>query len=434
MMKICLISPPFPFSGKVPMAPPVLEYLMALTLKAMPDAEIEILDANIREPAPDKIKADLIAISSMTATITWSYKFSDELRALGKKVVLGGIHPTSLPEESKLHADAVVVGEAESVWSDVLRDALGGGLRDFYYGERLMLDDIPLPIPMKGPYKFRAVFTARGCPYKCSFCSVRRFFGDTLRCRPVEKVVEEVEKCTGSIYFNGDDNIWGGDIKRSIELFKGLSKSQKKWWYGFGDLRAPQSPHGDELLKAAKKSGLFSVWAGWETSSGEGLKMYHADSKQGKDRESAVRKIKKYGIDVTLFVVLGSRSDTPADFDSVVNLAKRLGVVIHPVLLTPLPGTELYDEYRPYLLKDRGWEYYTGASAVFEHPVMSPDEIEEKYYRTSLELLSTKRILMHMFEIPLSGFPMTHLLSLMKQIPMKRAMEKAYEKWKCERK
>lgn len=161
--------------------------------------------------------------------------------------------------------------------------------------------------------------------------------------------------------------------------------------------------------------------------------MYHAAAKQGTDREEAVRKIKKYGIDVTLFVVLGGRTDTAADFDSVIDLAKRLGVVIHPVLLTPLPGTELYEEYKPYLLKERGWEYYTGASAVFEHPTMSPDEIEERYYRTSLELLSTKRILMHLFEIPLSGFPMTHLLSLMKQIPVKRAMNKAYEKWKKER-
>jgi radical SAM superfamily enzyme YgiQ (UPF0313 family) len=399
----------------------------------MPGAELELIDANIHEPAPEDIKADMIGISSMTATITWSYKFSDELRALGKKVVLGGIHPTALPDEAKQHADAVVVGEAESVWADVLRDVQDGDLREFYYGQRLQLDNIPLPIPIEGPYKFRAVFIARGCPYKCSFCSVRRFFGDTIRCRPVDKVLKEVEKCTGRIYFNGDDNIWGGDFSRSIELFTELSRASKKWWYGFGDLRAPQSPLGDELLKAAKKSGLFSVWAGWETSSGEGLKMYYAAAKQGKNREEAVKKIKKYGIDVTLFVVLGGRNDTAADFDNVIDLAKRLGVMIHPVLLTPLPGTELYDEYKPYLLKDRGWEYYTGASAVFEHPTMSPEEIEERYYTTSLELLSTKRILMHLFEIPLSGFPMTHLLSLMKQIPMKRAMKKAYEKWKKER-
>ena len=414
------------------MAPPVLEYLGALTLKAMPDAELELIDANVHEPVPRDIEADLTGISSMTATITWSYEFSDELRKLGKKVILGGIHPTALPEEAKMHADAVVVGEAESIWHEVLRDTRDGCLKPFYYGKRLPLDEMPLPLAdsLKGPYKFRAVFTMRGCPYKCTFCSVRKFFGDTIRYRPVENVADEVEKCTGMIYFNGDDNIWGGDLKRSIELFTRLSRGKKKWWYGFGDLRAPQSPPGDELLEAARKSGLFSVWAGWETSSGEGLRLYHAEAKQGKDREEAVRKIKKYGIDVTLFVVLGSRSDTADDFDRVIDLAKRLGVVIHPVLLTPLPGTELYEEYRPYLLKDRGWEYYTGVNAVFEHPTMSPEEREEKFYRTSLELLSMKRILMHLFEIPLRGFPMTHVLSLMKQIPMKRAMEKAYKEWK----
>ncbi|VVB93727.1 B12 binding domain protein [uncultured archaeon] len=412
------------------MSPPILEYLGALTLKAMPVAELELIDANANEPQPSGIRADLIGISSVTATITWSYKFSDELRKLGKKVILGGIHPTALPEEAKLHADAVVVGEAESVWHEVLRDAHDGCLKPFYYGQRQPLDDLPLPLAVKGPYKFRAVFTMRGCPYKCIFCSVRKFFGDTIRYRPVDNVAAEVEKFAGRIYFNGDDNIWGGDLKRSIELFTKLSTGKKKWWYGFGDLRAVQSPLGDEMLEAARKSGLCSVWAGWETSSGEGLRMYHAEAKQGKDREEAVRKIKSYGIDVTLFVVLGGRSDTADDFDRVIDLAKRLGVAIHPVLLTPLPGTELYEEYKPYLLKDRGWEYYTGVNAVFEHPAMSPEEREEKFYKTSLELLSTKRILMHLFEIPLRGFPMTHVLSLMKQIPMKRAMERAYREWK----
>ncbi len=412
------------------MAPPILEYLGALTLKAMPDAELELIDANTNEPRPSDIRADLIGISSVTATITWSYKFSDELRKLGKKVILGGIHPTALPEEAKLHADAVVVGEAESVWHEVLRDAQDGCLKPFYYGRRQPLDDLPLPLAVKGPYKFRAVFTMRGCPYKCIFCSVRKFFGDTIRYRPVDDVAGEVEKCKGRIYFNGDDNIWGGDLKRSIELFTKLAEGKKKWWYGFGDLRAVQSPLGDEMLEAARKSGLCLVWAGWETSSGKGLRMYHAEAKQGKDREEAVRKIKSYGIDVTLFVVLGGRSDTADDFDRVIDLAKRLGVAIHPVLLTPLPGTELYEQYKPYLLKDKGWEYYTGVNAVFEHPTMSPEEREEKFYKTSLELLSTKRILMHLFEIPLRGFPMTHVLSLMKQIPMKRAMERAYREWR----
>lgn len=434
-MKVCLISPPFPFSGKVPIVPPILEYLGALTLKAVPDAELELIDANIKEPLPQDINADIVGITAMTATVTWTYDFSDKLRKRGIRVVLGGIHPTALPLEAKEHADSVVVGEAESVWGEVLSDARNNSLRPFYYGERLPLDDIPFPLAgyLKGSYKFRAVFTMRGCPYKCTFCSVRKFFGDTIRYRPIEKVVEEVEKCTGKIYFNGDDNIWGVDIKRSIELFTELAKGSKKYWYGFGDLRAPQLPEGDRLLKAARESGLFSVWAGWETSSGEGLRMYHASAKQGTNRDDAVKKIKDNGIDVTLFVVLGGRSDSLDDFKRVLGLAERLSVNIHPVLLTPLPGTELYDEYRPYLMKDKGWEFYTGVNAVFEHPLMSPEEREENFYRVSLELMSTARIVRHLFEIPLAGFPMTHLLSLMEQLPMKRAMNKSFEEWKKER-
>lgn len=431
-MKVCLIFPPFPFSGRVPISPPFLEYLAALTKKAMPDAELQLIDANVSEPGAEDIEADLVGISSMTATVTWVYKFSDELRRLGKKVVLGGIHPTALPEEAKQHADSVVVGEAESVWPEVLRDAKYRSMKPFYFGERLPLDDIPRPLVdmLKGPYKFRAVFTMRGCPYRCSFCSVRKFFGDTIRYRPIANVVEEVEKCTGKIYFNGDDNIWGGDISRSIELFTALSRGSKKYWYGFGDLRAPQGKAGERLLKAARSSGLFSVWAGWETSSGEGLKMYHASAKQGRNREESIKRIKDQGIDVVLFVVLGGRTDTADDFKRVVELAERLGVGIHPVILTPLPGTELYEEYGPYLLKGKGWEYFTGTHVVFEHPNMDPGEIEEKFYGVSLELLSLRRILRHLPEIPYKGFPMTHLLSLMKQLPMRRAMQKAYSDWK----
>lgn len=431
-MKVAIISPQFPFSGRVPLVPPILEYLGALTQRAQPDAEIQLIDANVSELRPHDIVADLIGISSMTATVTWAYRFADDLRTLGKRVVLGGIHPTALPVEAKKHADAVVVGEAESAWGKLLNDALRGKLDPFYYGERLGLDDLPLPLTgrLKGPYKFRAVFTARGCPYKCSFCSVRKFFGDTIRYRPIKSVAQEIETCTEKIYFNGDDNIWGGDAQRSIDLFTELAKGTKKYWYGFGDLRAPQSPSGDKLLAAARKSGLFSVWAGWETSSSEGLKTYHASAKQGRDREDAVKRIKDHGIDVTLFVVLGGRTDVAGDFDRAVALAGRLGVSIHPVLLTPLPGTELYDEYKPYLLPDKGWDFFTGVNSVFEHPTMSPREREKKYYETSLNLLSSRRIMSHLCEISRKGFPMSHLLSLMMQIPMKRAMHKAYAEWK----
>lgn len=427
-MKVLLVFPPMPLSGRVPAAPPVLEYLGALTRRAMPDVELELFDAHVREFDVATVDADLVGISVMTATATWAYRTADALRARGVPVVLGGIHVTALPEEAAQHADAVVIGEAESVWAETLADAATGRLQQFYRGERLPLDDLPKPLfgELPGHYRFRAIFTARGCPHRCTFCSVRRFFGDTVRFRPIEHVVAEVASVPGSMYFNGDDNIWGTDVDRSIELFGRLATEAHKPWYGFGDLRSVQGERGDELVRAAHASGLFNVWVGWEGDEGK-LSSYHATAKQGADREAAVRRLKAAGIDVTLFVVLGGREDTLEDFGAAVRLADRLDVSVHPVLLTPFPGTELYEQYEPWLIPGLGWDCYTGSRAVFEHddPRMTPQAREEAFCRTSLEVLSLRRIIGHTLRIPAAGFPTTHVLSLAKALPVRRAMRVA---------
>lgn len=433
-MRVLLLAPPMPFSGRVPIAPPVLEYLGALTLRAAPDTHLTLIDANVRDFDPATCSADLVGITAMTATATWAYATADALRARGVPVVLGGIHPTALPDEAAQHADAVVVGEAESVWPTVLADTAAGTLQRFYHGERLPLDGLPAPLfgALDGPYRFRAIITTRGCPYHCTFCSVRRFFGDTVRFRPIDDVVAEVTKVPGSLYFNADDNIWGADVDRSIELFGRLAAEAKRPWYGFGDLKSVQGERGDELIAAAKASGLFSVWAGWEADSAQ-LGAFHASAKQGRDREDAIRRIKAAGIDVTLFVVLGGRNESLRDFEAAVELADRLDVGVHPALLTPFPGTELWAEYEPYLLPGLGWERFTGVSAVFEHPdpAMTPEARERAYYTTSLDLLSLTRILGHAARIPAAGFPMTHLLSIMKALPVRRAMRKAFAEWEA---
>jgi hypothetical protein len=431
-MKLAIVSPQFPFSGKVPLVPPILEYLAALTLRESPDIDVQLIDANQRPLLPQDISADTVAISVMTATAPWSYGFADACRKQGKRVVLGGIHPTALPEEAASHADAVVMGEAESVWGEVLTDTKSGNLKQFYKGERLPLDDLPMPIDgkLKGNYQFRAFFTMRGCPYRCTFCSVRKFFGDTIRYRPIASVVEEIETCAGRLWFNGDDNIWGGDLQRSTNLFEALAQGTKRHWYGFGDLRSIQGNDGARMLAAARRSGLVSVWVGWEGDE-QFLGNYNAVGKQGANREAAVKKMQDAGIDVTLFTVLGGRQDSIDNFKRTLELSERLQVGIHPVLLTPLPGTELYEAYEEHLLPDLGWEAYTGVRAVFEHPApeMSPLRREQEYHRLCRELFRFERIVGRIGKISSKGFPSTHIYSLMMQLPMKHALSRAYEEW-----
>lgn len=434
-MKLAILSPQFPFSGKVPLVPPILEYLAALTYRDAPGLDVQLYDANQIQLTPEEIAAETVAISVMTATAPWAYAFADGCRSIGKRVVLGGIHPTALPEEAAQHADAVVVGEAESVWRKVLSDLRSGTLRGRYHGERLSLDNLPKPIDgkLKGNYQFRAFFTMRGCPYRCTFCSVRTFFGDTIRYRPIDEVVAEIDACAGKLWFNGDDNIWGGDLQRSIDLFNALGERNRGKWYGFGDLRSIQSEQGSKMLAAARRSGLFSVWVGWENEESQ-LGTFKAEGKQGGNRIAAVKKMQDAGIDVTLFVVLGGRQDSIDSFKRTLELSERLQVGIHPVLLTPLPGTELYDQYRQYLIPGLGWEAFTGVRSVFVHPSpdMSPLRREQEYHRLSNELFRFERIAGRIAVISSKGFPSTHIYSFMMQVPMKHALSKAYEEWKAE--
>ncbi len=435
-MKVAIVSSEFPFSAKVPMVPPILEYLGALTLREAPDTELRLHDANQRPVDPARLDADLVGISVWTATAPWAYRFADACRAAGKKVVLGGIHATALPDEAARHADAVVVGEAESAWGEVLRDARAGLLKPRYHGVQRPLEGLVQPIDarLKGNYQFRAFFTMRGCPYACSFCSVHEFYGRSIRYRPIHEVAEEIEARAGRIWFNGDDNIWGADPDRAVALFDRLAAGSSKSWYGFGDLRSVQGAEGERLLKAARRSGLVSAWCGWESDEASSLNAYGAAGKQGRDRVEAVKRMQGHGLAVVLFQVLGGREEGLDSFQRALELADRLRVNLHPVLLTPLPGTRCHQELRPHLLPGLGWEAYTGVRALFHHPdpACTPLARERAYHELCHQLYRPGRLWRRLTAIPRAGFPGVHLISLMQQLPMKYALGKAREAWLAE--
>jgi radical SAM superfamily enzyme YgiQ (UPF0313 family) len=436
-VKLCIIFPPLPF-GWTPVAPPILEYLAALTHRFDPSIEIKLISASATPNAFDTLECDLAAISILTPTAVPGYRIADKLRARGITVVFGGMHASAMPEEAKQYGDAVVIGEAETAWPQVLLDYRAGTLKPYYRGEQIQLDDLPTPLygMLQDKHQFRIVNTSRGCPYNCTFCSVKPFYGADIRFRPIDQVVRDVAAIPEKMYINGDENIWWqGFEQRATDMFSALKGSGKKWM-GFGSLRPVLTPAGSRMLKAARESGMLTVWVGWDAISDDSLKAYKADGKIGVDRERAVRTLRDHGIDVSLFYMQGSREDSLDDFKRSVDLADRLGVSMHPSLLVPYPGTELRRQYEPYLYKDLGWEYYTGAYALYEHPdpAMTPEVREEQFYESSLELLSLGRVLSHMRHVPLSGFPYAHILSLMNQLPVRKGMKIAYEQWKLDKK
>lgn len=435
-MKLVIIFPQLPF-GWTPVAPPILEYLAALTRREDSSIDIEVYSASATPHVFETLECDLAAISLLTPTSVDGYRIAAKLRSRGAKVVFGGIHASLLPEEAIQHGDSVVVGEAEPVWSQVLRDFRRGGLKRFYHAERPTLDGLPTPLygMLKHGHQFRVVNTSRGCPYNCTFCSVKPFMGGAIRFRPIDDVVRDVAAIPEKMYINGDENIWWqGFEQRAIDLFTALKGSGKKWM-GFGSLRPVLTPAGSRMLKAARESGMLTVWVGWDAISDDALTAYRADGKVGVDRVRAVKTLRDHGIDVSLFYMLGGRNDSFDDFRRSVELADSLGVSMHPSLLVPYPGTELRRQYEPFIYKKMGWEYYTGAYALFEHPDprMTPEARERAFYESSLEILSTWRVISHMRHVPLSGFPWAHILSLMNQLPVRSGMKIAYEKWEREK-
>jgi len=432
-VKLAIIFPPLPF-GWTPVAPPILEYLAALSRKADPSIDIQLISGSATPDAFATLECDLAAISILTPTAVSGYRIADSLRARGIKVVFGGMHASAMPEEAKSHGDAVVVGEAESVWPEVLRDFNAGGMKPFYKGEQIELTDMPTPLygMLQNNHKFRIVNTSRGCPFNCTFCSVKPFFGAKIRFRPIADVVRDVAAIPEKMYEIGDENIWwSSEIQRAIDLFTALRGSKKKWM-GFGSLGPVLAPEGSRMLNAAREGGLLSVWVGWDAISQKSLEAYRANGKIGVDRERAVRTLKDHGIDVSLFYMLGSREDTLDDFKRAIEVADRLGVSMHPSLVVPYPGTVLSKQYEPYIYKELGWEYYNGSYALFEHPdpVMTPEFREEQFYVSLLEQLSLPRVLRHMLKVPLAGFPYAHILSLMSQLPVRTGVKIAFEKWK----
>jgi radical SAM superfamily enzyme YgiQ (UPF0313 family) len=429
-MKLLLISPPFGEKGQksrgLPMAPPVLEYLAGLTFKVRPGTEVKLVDANKEDLDLENLDADLIGFTVLTPQAPWVYRMADHLRAQGKLVLLGGIHVSALPDEALQHADAIVTGEAEEIWGDVLDDACKGRLQKVYRGGFPDLTGLPRPVTnlWNTRYVYGYFQSFRGCPNRCTFCSVHEFFGGTVRTRPIDEVVREICESDRRLFMGIDDNIWGAHVPRTIELYREMGRTVRgKWWFGQGDLATMDHPQSAELLKSARDAGLTGVLVGWESNNIDSLQEYLATTKQGRSRRDAVRKIRDAGIEVMLFIMVGGRQDRPEDYDDVLKLCDDLKVSAHPVMTTPFPGTRLYQQYLPYLNYGLDWDLYDGNHAVFSHddPRMSVNFREEAIIRLRADLFTLPRIFSRITQISWRGFPMSHITSWMVQYPQGRA-------------
>jgi len=332
--------------------------------------DLQLIDESVRAVDHNRIDdADLVAITVMTPAAKRSYEIADIYRARGIPVIMGGIHPTCLPEEVAPHADSVVVGEAEDLWAGILDDWHNGRLAKQYKADELP-DLSRQPIPrhdlLKGAGKYslpHAVMATRGCPNNCEFCTVTQFYGRKYRTRRLEDVMEEVGSFKGKFIYFYDDNIVGKP-KYALELFKAMIPL-RKWWGSHSTIRIARE---DELVESAARSGCKLLIIGFETVNTESLPALGKPPVKPDEYIRAIDKMHKWGIGVQGDFILGLDTDDSSVFEKTVEFIKKSGIdLIYLNLPYPYPRTRMRDRIEKdgrLLIKDDWPKYMMGNVCV----------------------------------------------------------------------
>lgn len=357
-----------------------------------PEWKVKIIDENFRNF--QYYDADFVGFTAFSSTVSRAYDLAKLYRDRGIPTVIGGIHASMCPDEAGKYVDCVVIGEAESVWLTVIRDFEANNLQKTYKGALTSLIQSPKPRRelFHPGYIFASIQTTRGCPMNCDFCSVTAFNGAHYRNRPIPEVIEEMKEIPQRNIFILDDNIVGGTKRsqeRAIELFKAMKEAGiKKDWIGQASLNVADN---EEVLKYAAESGCRMLFIGIESEQEDQLTGANKrlNLKMGVSTYDQVfRKMHKYGIAVIAGFIFGWENDTRERIDHRVRFTRQcLADSIQSTLLTPLPGTRLFERMQKEgkLVLDNfpnDWQYYGYETLVFNPGTMERQEMQDYIFKS----------------------------------------------------
>lgn len=380
------------------------------------DWEVEIC-LEVIEDVPFDTDADVIGISSMGHGVIRSIDIASQFMNKGKTVVMGGYMVSLMPEEAKKHCHAVVIGDAEDVWSQVLQDIEQGDLKPFYKKEITRLTT-PLPrydlLLKKSIGDFLPVQAGRGCPNQCSFCSVSCLYRGKYLRRDLQEVFRDIDYVK-SLGFKKllllDDNILSNP-EYLEELCKGL-KSRKMSWMSQCSISIAQN---SRLLKLVADSGCTTLSFGLESITYESLKSMNKSWAKPEKYPDLISRIQKVGIDVSTEMVVGADGDT---LDSIRRTADFITnnriTVPRFYILTPIPGTDFYNDMKSQgRIVEEDIYAYNGSQAVHAPKNMTPEELTHAYWELYDRVFSISGIFKRTVLNPtLSKRPGTMLFYLM---------------------
>jgi len=363
--------------------------------------QVRLID-EAHEPVPYGQGCGLALIVGLTHHMPHVYHIADRLRSEGARVILGGFHVTALPAEALAHCDAVILGEAEAVWQEVLADFTRGALKRRYQGREADLAGLPIMRRDLFNKKFyhpgQIIETTRGCAIGCAFCGVQQFFGKRSRGRPPEAIRQELMALFGprppqarwktwlAEHWHPDipyfierrllyvmDSNFVSDTRHAravLEVFRDLDIR----WYGHTSFNLTRD---DAMLDLMAASGCISVNIGFESLSQATIDSMHKFPNRTAEYADSIRRLHERGIGVMGTFIVGFDEDTPAVFDQIAAFAieNRLETAF-TLILTPLPDTPLYAQMEAQgRIFNRNWEAYDHGSVTFFPRNMTPEEL-----------------------------------------------------------
>ncbi len=353
------------------------------------DIEITLADDRMEEIPYDE-NFDLVIITVETFTARRAYEIADEFRARKIPVLLGGFHPTLLPEEAKQHADSIFLHDAECAWHQVIEDMREFGKPRPEYHSKCGVGQAGGYKPRRDLFKGKGYLPitlmqfGRGCNFSCQFCAISAFFNKGHYTRPIDEVLDEINEQARKLIFFVDDNIVANKTEAK-ELFKAMIPLKKRW-VSQGCLDMLDDP---ELMKLMVKSGCLGNVLGFESINPQDLKDMKKASNLTQEFDGYERQIqllRDYGLQTWAAFTLGHDWETPEDIEKTYQFAMKHKFTFAAFnILVPYPNTPLYKkmEEEGRLLYDGKWwlhPEYRFNHAAFKPKRMTPDELTESVF------------------------------------------------------
>lgn len=400
MLKLALLAPAGAmhryggsFGRSLHYAPLTLTTLAALVPEDI-EADIKIYDETAGR-IPLDLDADLIGITCITGTAPRCYAYADYFRKKGKTVMLGGVHPSMLPDEAAQHADVVFTGFSEQTFPQAIRDYLSGTLQKFYHQNKdFSIVGKPFPrrelLNSKRYITTKTVEAIRGCCHTCTFCAYPAAFGRCVYKRPVKEVAAEIEAMNTRHVLFPDVNLIT-DRQYAIELFTALIPL-KIIWLG---LVTSSIGIDEELITLFRKSGCRGLLIGFESITQESQKYIHKGVNKVDSYVELMKKLHDNGILVQGCFAFGGDEEDESVFDRTVEMIIKAKIDLPRYsILTPFPKTGYYEQLeKEGRIFERNWAMYDVEHVVFIPKKMTVEQLIEGTDRAWRNTYSTRNVL-----------------------------------------